>query len=402
MADYTFCDYLALPVNLPKTRSTVIFSGRMFPDNPEFYDFSSDLYGPGNVYCWVFVVISMLTNWIFRHKYRIRNGGNSTHSEFGLSAEVCAVVLYPIFAATDLLVKAIRLTGTERRAESIFCLSMGPMWNTTMEVWSKMQLDPELSNGILAPGDDVLDLGRKAISISGPLTVCYAFAHLCLSLEIRDIYDDNQVRRNIWTRNFFYVGWGYVVIMLVIFHISMAVDHLGSSLEIYFMGQSMGFLVSNYMTRPWLLVFIFDRCYTEHDDTSLRQNEAYAEKPLRHLFLSIVTAAASVGFFLLIELLSAYKINPDVGMSLSETGQLAAFLGGALTLWYAIYSLSQPDHQESALPQAAQPLQGAEDDQGTLAALSPDSTTEPPSSMPTSGRPRASSSPPSYAVACQA
>lgn len=37
--------------------------GRLFSNNPEFYDLTSSLYGPGPLVCWFLLLASFVTNW---------------------------------------------------------------------------------------------------------------------------------------------------------------------------------------------------------------------------------------------------------------------------------------------------------------------------------------------------
>jgi hypothetical protein len=63
----SICNYShpELQITEGLTRQT---SGILFPYNPEFYKLASELYGPGTIYCWYLLIISVIINWLFHEK----------------------------------------------------------------------------------------------------------------------------------------------------------------------------------------------------------------------------------------------------------------------------------------------------------------------------------------------
>jgi hypothetical protein len=91
-------------------------TGRLFPYNPEFYNAATGLYGPGTIYCWYMLLISVLISWAFCL------ADEDGPKKPGLSNDLLGALAYPVFAATDLVVQSMRILGMEKRALAIFCL----------------------------------------------------------------------------------------------------------------------------------------------------------------------------------------------------------------------------------------------------------------------------------------
>lgn len=147
-------------------------TGSLFPYNPEFYERATGLYGPRSIYCWYLMMASSIVNWASTPK------NEQGRRRPGVSNDFLAVVAYPAFAATDAVVQAMRSLRTEYRALALFCLRFPA---TDLEGFATFN-HTQLNLHDIPP--DVLDLGQRAIDITGPLTVCYTFTTVCVGLII--------------------------------------------------------------------------------------------------------------------------------------------------------------------------------------------------------------------------
>ncbi|KXJ87322.1 hypothetical protein Micbo1qcDRAFT_167681, partial [Microdochium bolleyi] len=120
----TLCDYAH-----PETYDTSALErqgvGRMFPYHPPMYEKASDLYGPGSLLAWFLLITSFtLTSTFWPVTTVNRSDKDEQHKcrRPRVTADLLAIALYPIFAATDVLIQAVSLIGLEDRAAVILCL----------------------------------------------------------------------------------------------------------------------------------------------------------------------------------------------------------------------------------------------------------------------------------------
>jgi hypothetical protein len=146
-------------------------SGILFPYNPEFYKLASGLYGPGTIYCWYLLLISVIINWFFHEK------DDEGYRRPGVSNDLLAALAYPTFAATDALIHSLRILRIEYRALAIFCLRFPKVELTSFGPFNDTQLDLRLP---IPP--DIVTLGQHAIDLGGPLPVCYTFMFMLFVL----------------------------------------------------------------------------------------------------------------------------------------------------------------------------------------------------------------------------
>ncbi|KAF5662540.1 acriflavine sensitivity control acr-2 [Fusarium heterosporum] len=147
-------------------------AGKLFPYHPEFFDNASGLYGPGATYCWYMLLASVFFNWIFCRADR------DGFKRPGLSSDLLGALVYPVFAATDLLVQSVRMQGMGQRALVILCLRFP---ETDIKIFGPFD-DSEIDLSHIPP--DVLDLGQHVVDITGPLTICYTAATFLVLLVI--------------------------------------------------------------------------------------------------------------------------------------------------------------------------------------------------------------------------
>jgi hypothetical protein len=300
-------------------------TGSLFPYNPEFYDLASGLYGPGAIYCWELLLVSAILNLAFQPM------DDKGRHQLYISSDLLAVVAYPVFAATDVLVHAMKLLGTEYRALAIFCLRYPFVDLEGFAVFNHTQLD--LSN--VPP--DILHLGQRAIDLTGSLTICYMYAIVfCFLLLLYLLGRDDSLRPTIWMRRLVVYSYGYVLVVLTIFHLSLRNLVISLALSFY------------EIILPILLVFLFAvsaatfvaflMIIFSFGKALWAQNKTDVKKALNDFGAFFILA------WLLIPAIYSVLINglsliPDLGISLSERDQLATLIVGIATLGFTVYDI---------------------------------------------------------------
>jgi hypothetical protein len=298
-------------------------SGTLFPYNPEFYKLASGLYGPGTLYCWYLLLVSVVINWLFQKK----------DDEVGVSNDLLAALAYPVFAATDALIHALRILGMEYRALAIFCLRMPKVELKGFGKFNDTQLDLRLP---IPP--NIVSLGQHAIDIGGPLPLCYTFITtvpplaVCLVVLAGTGKPDFWILTK-WARRLVYVTYGYVILALTIFHLSLG--DIGISM-----------IISMYEAiLPFILFMLFALCILVPILTlgvvvmlvkGLRagDNKRMVEG-LKGLGGCLFVAALA-GYMIFCVYDNGVPLIPDVAVSITERDQIAALIGGIVTLCFTL------------------------------------------------------------------
>ena len=304
-------------------------TGSLFPYNPAFYELASGLYGPGSIYSWHLILTSVIINWTFHHKDR------HGHTRPGISTDLLAVVAYPVFAATDALVQAVRFLGTEYRALAIFCLRFPKTDLTGFGDFNVTQLD--LRN--IPP--DILSVGQHVIEITGPPSVCYTFTALLsvliMSLLVTDVANIIPWRPTRAAKQLLYGGYGYVMLVLAIFHLSLG--DLGIS---FFIGIYEAILPFEFVLMFGASIFVlFGLVGTVVlFIISLSKMDTRGVWDALRSFASILLVGAFCpGVMIPLVYLYDLRLIPDLGVTVDARDQLAALIVGIVTLGFTLYGV---------------------------------------------------------------
>lgn len=300
-------------------------AGTLFPYNPEFYELASGLYGPGSIIAWHLLLASTIAYWATGPRDECGD-----MAPVGMSTDLVAVVLYPLFAATDLLIQAIRLIGTEYRALAILCLRNPYADLTGLGEFSGTQLN--LAEKI---PPDILSLGQRAVAITGPLAVCYFFAAVCFMLWF--LSDKVPWRPTAPVRLCLFGGYCYVLLVLTVLHLSLG--DLEVSLGVWWFEVHRLFLTWFVLSSSLVygagilcglalcLVGLWERDW----------GTVYRGAKCLGGFV-VLTALIPTGLIWSSVLLGVQFV-PDLAVTIDETDQLAALIAGSMALIYTIYSI---------------------------------------------------------------
>jgi hypothetical protein len=302
-------------------------AGTLFPYNPEFYERASGLYGPGSISTWYLLLASLVIHWLSAPRdddgYRLP----------GMSTDLLAVVAYPVFAATDLLVQATRLIGTEHRALAIFCLR-----NPMADLKGFAQFNHTQLNLTEIP-PEILSLGQRVVEITGPLAVCYVFTDvsfvLAMSLTLDYMLGMAPWRPSAAAKRYLFGGYAYVSLVLVVFHFSLG--DINASINISFHEATQPFLVAitigGTLVFGGCVLFTFGQCC---EGFICRDWETVRE--FAKLFgFSALGAVLFPGFTIALIVWDRIPLVPDLAVTIDERDQLAALTAGVMTLAYTVY-----------------------------------------------------------------
>ncbi|KAF5694243.1 integral membrane protein [Fusarium denticulatum] len=310
-------------------------TGRLFPYNPEFYNTATGLYGPGTIYCWYMLLVSVLISWAFCL------ADEDGPKKPGLSNDLLGALAYPVFAATDLVVQSMRILGMEKRALAIFCLRNPEVNLDLFGPFNTTQLD---LNHI--PPDTVI-LGQRVVDITGPLTICY-FATPFLLILIFGFMIDADYARNWnpkpsarWVVN---IAYGYISLMLTVFHFSLG--DIGTSLFIAlyeamlpvmltFIYLFTAFIGLTFLTGIIMLVW-----------SMIEKNYKDAAEALKALGGCIFFAGMLVVPSMLMIHRDRSTTIPDLGIRVSERDQLATLIVGVVTLTFTVVDVFRNFYRE--------------------------------------------------------
>ncbi|KAJ3534090.1 hypothetical protein NM208_g7692 [Fusarium decemcellulare] len=302
-------------------------TGVLFPYNPEFYDNVTGLYGPGTIYCWYMLLASVLAGWLFCPL------DDQGVRKLGISNDLLGALAYPAFAATDLLIQAMRMLGTKHRALAIFCLRFPETELTGFGPFNSTQLN---LNDI---PPDILSLGQKAIDVTGPLTICYTAAAVFFTFVPVYCFADQR-----WVRSWepkataatlLWVTYVYIVLVLVIFHLSLG--NLGASLILvlyeamlpyeFFVIYATNFAVAVALVSSFISTF-WNLCMGKRAE-AIEDLKTFGSCLLAAGFLAIPGA---LGIYF-----NKLKLIPDLAVSVKERDQLATLIVGAVTLAFTLF-----------------------------------------------------------------
>ncbi|KPM42907.1 hypothetical protein AK830_g3634 [Neonectria ditissima] len=303
-------------------------SGSLFPYNPEFYENTTGLYGPGSIYCWYLLLASNILNWGFTPK----DERGCRRPE--ISNDFLAVIAYPVFAATDMTVQAMRLLGTEYRALAIFCLRFPKTELDGFAKFNKTQLD------LRDIPPDILSLGQHVIDITGPMTICYTFAPICFAsiLWSNNPTDTAKFRPTRWTRRLIYIAYSYTMLSLVTFHLSLG--NLGISLFVWLYEAIVPFEFA-FTFGVTIMVFItFLGTLVELVAALIKRSKAEVLESLKSL-ASALFGTALVSLLILMTYVNGLRLVPDLGVTVGERDQLATLIVGVVTICFTLYDISR-------------------------------------------------------------
>jgi len=362
-------------------------SGTLFPYNPEFYDKASSLYGPGAIYCWLLLLVSVILSWVFHDRISDDKAGP------GMSNDLWAVLAYPAFAATDALVEAMKLRGIEHRALAYFCLRFPEVELNGFDEFNHTQLD--LRDKV---PPEILSLGQRTIDLTGPASVCYLFLPLFFTTVGIISYADHKrlqkrperiespaleeqtespdtspsacsnsdhilrkgprVSSTLWAFALAWATWGYVTVMLTICTLS-----LGDYSIIFFIFSYEGFKPLYLMCVLFTSLlfgagFLF---FGIHFVRSCQQREWQKSwELLQALGICLLVGCFFPGGFYMSLYWQPMSVAPDLGIAVTERDQLATLIVGIATLGYTIYSICYPGRREVAVEEEMEPLQAAD------------------------------------------
>ncbi|KAK4034489.1 hypothetical protein C8A01DRAFT_39052 [Parachaetomium inaequale] len=315
-------------------------AGTLFPYNPEFYERASGLYGPGSIYTWHLLLGSVIIHWFWAPR------DDEGYSLPGMSTDLLAVIAYPVFAATDLLVQAIKLVGTEHRALAILCLRHPMLDLADFGTFNHTQLN------LTEIPPDILDLGQRVVEITGPLAVCYIFADVSFVITaslVLDYIADIMApwRPSAAAKMYLSGGYAYVFLVLVIFHFSLGDINASVNIAYYeaFQPFLVAFTFAGTLFCGGCVLFTFGRCFQGF----VRRDWAMAREFAGLLVFSVLCAAAIPGSTIALIVLNRTPLVPDLAVTIDERDQLAALTAGVMTLAYTIYCISS---EESSIRQS--------------------------------------------------
>jgi hypothetical protein len=292
-----------------------------------------------------FLVASVVFNWL--HGPRDAQG----HTRPGMSTDPLAVVAYPVFAATDLLVQAIRMVGTEHRALAIFCLrhpaaeldGFGELGHTPLRL---AEIPP-----------DILSLGQRVVEMTGPLALSYVFADVCFVLAISVVLADKVPwRPSPAAKTYLLIGYAYVVLALVIFHLSLGA--LGISIIIFIYEAVQPFLLGLMIGTGWFLgrssLFLLFCCIAG----LVRRDWAMMIKYAQHLGWCLFASLAPIALAAIVVTSRTFPI-PDLAVTIDERDQLAVLIAGLVALGYTVFNVFWPwDGLETEAERGMEEMQG--------------------------------------------
>ena len=304
------------------TRQT---SGTLFPYNPEFYALTSGLYGPGTVFCWYLLLVSVIINWSLHPK------NDEGYRRPGVSNDLLAALAYPLFAATDALIHGFKFFGTEYRALALFCLRNPAADLTGFGTFNHTQLN--LSD--IPP--DIVKLGQRAIDLGGPLPVCYTFTGVMFIELLADFYLMPRLhlrwKPTKWAQWLAYGTYGYVVLLMTIFLSSLADFGISMFISLYEAIMPFWIFVMLFLCL-FVPLLIIGNAYLLVLALCKRDSEGIVEGVKNLLAGTLFTMFPAM-------MIWSWRGNvihfvPDIGVSLRERDQVAALLGGITTLVFTV------------------------------------------------------------------
>ncbi|KXJ84851.1 hypothetical protein Micbo1qcDRAFT_226168 [Microdochium bolleyi] len=332
--------------------------GRMFPYHPDIYAVASDFYGPGSLLGWYLLIASFITTSVLGPIEITGSGDRQCRRRRPrVTTDLLAVILYAVFAATDLLVQAVGLVGLENRAFVIACLRASNI----------MQPSPRFDDSLPPVMDEMppelIEYGQKMVAITGPLGVCSIFLtvittgifvlnHVWSSQRAHSTSVDVLLEPNVWVVRLVLGAAAYVVLCLLAFCISLD-DYLSSwNLMTNESNWILSLLIMAGVSVAavifiGIVVWSVGSAAISHVGRALGVTTVYRQRPNVNDVLLLVqsvqflTLPTSIGLLIipnLVDFVPRVYITPltDLGKPLVERGQLAALLVGAITTTFSV------------------------------------------------------------------
>lgn len=188
--------------------------------------------------------------------------------------------------------------------------------------------------------EEVVQFGQRVVDITGPLAVCYIFVDVSFVLAISLIADDIMREFVPWrptkmVRRFLFAGYGYVSLLLVIFHFSLG-------------DVGISFFIALYeIIQPFLNAVTFGTTLLFGGGMVIGLGSGVVGIVRRDRAM-VVEAAKAVGgmslgalfpaFMITMTILNRVAVVPDLAVTITERDQLASLIAGILTLGYTIYT----------------------------------------------------------------
>jgi hypothetical protein len=302
-------------------------AGVLFPYNPEFYELASGLYGPGTIYCWQLLLASVILGWHFQPK----DGAGRRRSS--ISNDLLAVLAYPVFAVTDILIHSFKILGKKERALALFCLRF-PMVNLQgFGTFNQTTID--LREGI---PPEIVYLGQRIVDLTGPLTVCYTFATVFFFINLSfstSMHEFVRWEPSNWAQQLSWCAYGYVLLLLTVFHCSFG-DLSMSFFIIMYESLVPFFFVMTFLEVILFLVAFWIRIMELVTAVKGKKDRLDACK---QLFWCLVLGAIFPGASIFLLILQNMRIVPDLAISIKERDQLATLIVGIVTLGFTLYRI---------------------------------------------------------------
>ncbi|KAH7033541.1 cytochrome P450 [Microdochium trichocladiopsis] len=322
--------------------------GTLFPYNPDLYDSASGLYGPGSLICWCLLIASFIVNFMFCPVDR------AGHRRPTITTDLIALTVYPVFAATDALVQAMKLLGVPDRAKVLFCLRY-PYVDISKEMYGQRSPDDPPLDLEHIP-EDVVAYGQKIIALSGPLPVCQVFttvvfAYLVIFKVVRHLHAHEEVLVP-WSAmdgasRLIVSAYAYILTCLTVVQFSMADANMIAALTLYDVVTPVLFFIVNgfgiivVVGVAVMLVILLLRAVRWAGGECLRavyDLPTFGDNEVVNWANFIVYSVFFAFPYAVIMWKGDLSLTPDLGIAVTESDQLAALLGGILTLCFTLYS----------------------------------------------------------------
>lgn len=324
--------------------------GVRFPYNPEFYDRASGLYGPGSIIAWNMLFVSLVINVV----YQERPDKTPDRPNFwsGMSAELVTFVAYPVFAATELLVRGVKLIGHQDRASALYCLRDQISFKLQ---GSGNEESPQHPLDLANIPPNILSLGQRIVEMTGPLEVCYSYFPLLAFWVTINVFARRPYRSAVTV--VLGAGTAYVVLLVFIFHCTLGSFWTGlvlipsiEGLRLFWRLLAVICIYADTVLAGRAIFFLGDWLWTGCLRLRGDQERMAALAPVRQNkkpkdnvpedmanFLCGVLVFGGVSYLWIGFMRPGSAWVPDLGVALSEPDQLAAVIAASLSLCYTLY-----------------------------------------------------------------
>lgn len=331
--------------------------GVRFPYNPEFYDRASGLYGPGSIIAWNMLFVSLVINVV----YQERPDKTPDRPNFwsGMSAELVTFVAYPVFAATELLVRGVNLIGHQDRASALFCLRDQISFRLQGSGNGKSPQHPlDLAN--IPP--NILSLGQRIVEMTGPLEVCYSYFPLLAFWVTINVSARRPYRSAVTV--VLGPGTAYVVLLVFSFHCTLGSFLTGlvlipsiEGLRLLWRLIAVICIYADTVLAGRAILFLGDWLWTGCLRLRGDQERMAALAPVRQNkkpkdmadFPYGVLVFGGMSYLWIGFLRPGSAWVPDLDVALSEPDQLAAVIAASLSLCYTIYGAVRREHMHPGM-----------------------------------------------------